>query len=209
MKKILTLVMVMALALPTAAFAKGKYKVRSAKNATLEVSFIAMKMKGSWTEVQIALQNNGSQNATFECCKAFLENDAGFSVASLTQGEVQSLVHNKAKTAALVGTIVGAGLGIAGAIDGSPELGYAATSVAGASVITGAVAEHSADTTRRNIVIDDVMRAQIYPPGIKVAGTMWFPPKKRWQGSKKPKAIHVVYAYNGQQQQVVVPIETK
>jgi hypothetical protein len=152
------------------------------------------------------LQNKGSSEAKFECCKAFLENDAGFSVASLTQGEVQSQVHNKAKTLATVGTIVGAGLGIAGAIDRSAELGYAAASVAGASTIAGAVAEASADKQHRNIVIDDVMRSQVYPPGIKVAGTMWFPPRKRWQGSKTPQAIIVVYNYNGHQQNVRVPV---
>lgn len=207
MKKIMALLLVTALIIPLPALAKGKKRFNSASNASLEVSFIGIKYKGSWTEVQIALENKGNAEATFECCKAFLENDAGFSTASLTQGEVQSQVYNKAKTAALIGTIVGAGLGIAGAIDGSPELGYAAASVAGASVITGAVAEHSADKSRRNIVIDDVMRAQVFYPGIKVAGTMWFPPKKRWQGSKKLQAIHVVYNYNGQMQKVTVPIE--
>lgn len=206
MKKIIALLLISLIALPLNAAAKSKKKFPSASNASLEVSFIGIKYKGSWTEVQIALENKGNAEAEFECCKAFLENDAGFSTASLTQGEIQTQVYNKAKTAALVGTIVGAGLGIAGAIDGSPELGYAAASVAGASVITGAVAEHSADKSRRNIVIDDVMRAQIYYPGIKVAGTMWFPPKKRWQGSKKPQAIHVVYNYNGQMQKVTVPI---
>lgn len=206
MRKILLLVLVAAIAAPFPALAKGK-RYRSAGNASLEVSLIGIKYKGAWAEVQVALENKGSAAATFECCKAFLENDAGFSVASLTQGEVQSQVYNKAKTAALVGTIVGAGLGIAGAIDGSPELGYAAVSAAGASTIAGAVAEHAADKARRNIVIDDVMRAQIFYPGIKVAGTMWFPPKKRWQGSKKPQAIHVVYNYNGQMQKVTVPIQ--
>lgn len=209
MKKILALAIIAALALPLSAQAKGKKRYKSAGNASLEVSLIGIKYKGSWTEVQLALENKGNAQAEFECCKAFLENDAGFSVASLTQGEIQSQVHNKAKTAALIGTVVGAGLGIAGAIDHSAELGYAAASVGGASVITGAVAEHSADKTRRNIVIDDVMRAQIFYPGIKVAGTMWFPPKKRWQGSKKPQALHVVYNYNGQMQKVTVPVASK
>lgn len=205
MKKIL-IIMLMMVVVPNAVWAKGKKQYKSASNATLEVSFIGIKYKGSWAEAQIALENKGSAEATFECCKAFLENDAGFSVASLTQSEVQSQVYNKAKTLATVGTIIGAGLGIAGAIDRSAELGYAAASVAGASTIAGAVAEHSADSARRNIVIDDVMRAQVFYPGIKVAGTMWFPPKKRWQGSKKPQSIHVVYNYNGQMQKVTVPI---
>ncbi len=207
MKKILSVILVALLAVPLPALAKGKKHYSSASNATLEVSLIGIKYKGAWTEVQIALENKGSAEATFECCKAFLENEAGFSTASLTQGEVQSQVYNKAKTAALVGTIVGAGLGIAGAVSGSPELGYAGISAAGASTIAGAVAEHSADKTQRNIVIDDVMRAQVYYPGIKVAGTIWFPPKKRWQGSKKPQAIHVVYNYNGQMQKVTVPLK--
>ncbi len=207
MKKILLLTMVAVLVLPATMSAKGKKHYKSAANASLEVNLIGLKYKGSWTEVQIALENRGSAEATFECCKAFLENDAGFSVASLTQGEVQSQVYNKAKTLATVGTIVGAGLGIAGAIDHSAELGYAAASVAGASTIAGAVAGHAADKAGRNIIIDDVMRAQVYYPGIRVAGTMWFPPKKRWQGSKKPQAIHVVYNYNGQMQKVTVPIE--
>lgn len=209
MKKILLLVLVAVLTTPAPAMAKGKKHYKSARNATLEVSFIGIKYKGSWTEVEIALENKGDVEATFGCCKAFIENEAGFSAASLTQGEVQSQVHNKAKTAALIGTIVGAGLGIAGAIDGSPELGYAAVSVAGAGTIAGAAAEYSADKSRRNIVIDDVMRAQVYYPGIKVAGKMWFPPKKRWQGSKKPAAIHVVYSYNGKMQNVTVPITNK
>lgn len=209
MKKILAFALIAAIALPLPAMAKGKKHYKSARNATLEVSFIGIKYKGSWTEVEIALENKGDAEATFGCCKAFIENDAGFSTASLTQGEVQSQVYNKAKTAALVGTIVGAGLGIAGAISGTPELGYAAIGVAGTSTIAGAVAEHSADKMQRNIVIDDVMRAQVYYPGIKVAGKMWFPPKKRWQGSKKPAAIHVVYSYNGKMQNVTVPITNK
>lgn len=209
MKKILSLVLITLIAIPLPAMAKAKKHYKSASNATLEVSFIGIKYKGSWAEVQIALENKGSAEATFECCKAFLENDAGFSMASLTQSEVQSQVYNKAKTAALVGTIIGAGLGIAGAVSGSEELGYAGISAAGASTIGGAVAAHSADKSQRNIVIDDIMRAQVYYPGIKVAGTMWFPPKKRWQGSKKPQAIHVVYNYNGQMQKVTVPIASK
>lgn len=206
MKKVIAILLISVFAVPFSAMAKGKKKFSSASNATLEVSFIGIKYKGSWAEAQIALENKGSAEASFECCKAFLENDAGFSVASLTQSEVQSQVYNKAKTLATVGTIVGAGLGIAGAISDSAELGYAAVSAAGASTIAGAVAEHSADSSRRNIVIDDVMRSQVFYPGIKVAGTMWFPPKKRWQGSKKPQAIHVIYNYNGQMQKVTVPI---
>lgn len=206
MKKIIIILLISAFVAPFPAMAKGKKKFSSASNATLEVSFIGIKYKGSWAEAQIALENKGSAEASFECCKAFLENDAGFSVASLTQSEVQSQVYNKAKTLATVGTIVGAGLGIAGAISDSAELGYAAVSAAGASTIAGAVAEHSADSSRRNIVIDDVMRSQVFYPGIKVAGTMWFPPKKRWQGSKKPQAIHVIYNYNGKMQKVTVPI---
>lgn len=206
MKKIISLVLVGLIALPVMGFAKSKKKFPSASNATLEVSFISIKYKGSWAEAQIALENKGDAEATFECCKAFLENEAGFSTASLTQSEVQSQVYNKAKTLATVGTIVGAGLGIAGAISDSSELAYAGISAAGASTIAGAVAEHSADKQQRSIVIDDVMRAQVFYPGIKVAGTIWFPPKKRWQGSKKPQAIHVVYNYNGQMQKVTVPI---
>lgn len=207
MKRLCLLMVAGLLIIPGPLLAKSKGKrFPTASNATLGVSFIGIKYKGSWTQVQIALENMGSAEAEFECCKAFLENDAGFSTASLTQSEVQSQVHNKARTAALIGTIVGAGLGIAAGIDGSPELGYAATSVAGASVIAGAVAGASAEKQQRNIVIDDVMRSQVFYPGIKVAGTMWFPPRKRWQGSKNPQAIHVVYNYNGKAQKVTVPI---
>jgi hypothetical protein len=207
MKKIVIALLVGLFLFPINVTAKSKKKFQSASNATLEVSFIGIKYKGSWAEAQIALENKGDAEATFECCKAFLENDAGFSTASLTQGEVQSQVYNKAKTLATIGTIVGAGLGVAGAVSDSAELAYAGISAAGASTIAGAVAAHSTDKQQRSIVIDDVMRAQVFYPGIKVAGTVWFPPKKRWQGSKKPQAIHVVYNYNGKMQKVTVPIE--
>ncbi|PIR21576.1 MAG: hypothetical protein COV45_02190 [Deltaproteobacteria bacterium CG11_big_fil_rev_8_21_14_0_20_47_16] len=199
----------LSLMVPMPAMAKKSRIGKTISNATLSATFVDMKSKSSWVTVTIALENMGDAEATFECCKAFLENADGLSVASLTQDEVQRLVHNKAKTAALIGTIAGAGLGIAGAVDRSAELGYAAVSVAGASTIAGAVAEASADSQRRNIVIDDVMRAKIFYPGIKVAGSMWFPSKKHWHGSKKIQAIHVVYAYNGKMQELTIPVNSK
>lgn len=209
MKRLVLWAAVLLVIVPISASAKKRGSGGEVSNATLSASFIGMKSKGSWIAATIALENMGSKEATFECCQAFIENTDGISVASLSQGEVQQLVHNKAKTAAMIGAIAGAGLGIAGAIDRSPELGYAAASVAGASTIAGVAAEASVDAQRRNIVIDDIMRAQIFYPGIKIVGNVWFPSKKHWHGSKKAQAIHLVYAYDGQLQKLTVPIDSK
>lgn len=206
MKKNLMVLLVVTLVMPTSAFAKRPKKSMNAADASLSVSVISIKYKGAWTEVQVALENKSSTEAMFECCKAFIQNTAGYSIASLTQNEMQVLVRNKVRTASIVGAVVGAGIGIAGAVSGNDDLVYAGTGVAGASTIAGAVGEAAADAQRRNVVIDDVMRAKVFYPGIKVAGAMWFPARKKWQGSKKAQAIDVIYTSNGQMQKVTVPI---
>lgn len=205
MKKIFVVLMVVTLM--TSQFAWAKTKAKTAANASLGVSVVSVKAKGSWTEVVLALENKGGADVQFSCCKAFLENDDGFSVASLTQGEVRSQIHNKAKTAAAIGAIVGAGLGIGGWAGGSEEAALAGISVAGASAIGGIAGDASANKQARNIVIDDLMRNQLFPTGLKVAGVVYFPPKKKWPGSHTAKAIHVTYSYKGTQQMVTVPLQ--
>lgn len=159
----------------------------------LTLNVVKVKTKGSWTEVMIAIENHGDTDAQLECCTVYLENTDGYAVASLNQGEVQSQIHNKAKTGAIVGGILGVGLALGGAFSGVDELGYAGLGVGAGSAIAGTVGAGSADKARRDLIIDDVMRNQTFPAGLKVAGVAYFPPKKKWPGSKKAEQLHLTY----------------
>lgn len=192
-QKIFFLIVAVSLLVPGVSFAK---------DGELGLSVVKVKAKGSWTEVMIAVENHGSKDAEFQCCKVFLENTDGYAVPSLTKQEVQTQIHNKAKTAATIGTIVGLGLGLGGAISGHEELGYAGLGVAGGSVIAGVAGESSADGKQRSLVIDDIMRNQVFPAGLKVAGVVYFPPKKKWPGSQKAQAVHLTYNQNGKSHRV-------
>jgi len=187
-QKTFFLIIAISLMIPGASFAK---------DGDLSISVVKVKTKGSWTEVMIAIENHGSKDAEFQCCKVFLENTDGYAVASLNREEVQTQIHNKAKTAATIGTILGIGLGLGGAISGHEELGYAGLGVAGGSVIAGVAGESSADGKQRSLIIDDIMRNQVFPAGLKVAGVVYFPPKKKWPGSKKAQAVHLTYNQRG------------
>jgi hypothetical protein len=169
----------------------------SAAEGPLSLDVVKLNAKGSWTEVQIAIQNNGETDADFKCCTVFLENSDGYAVASLNPGEVRSQNHNKARTGATIGQIVGAGLGIGGLISGREELAYAGLGVAGGSTIAGVVGGASEDKRERDLVIDDVMRNHVFPAGLKVAGVAYFPPKKKWPGSKNAEEIHLTYQMGG------------
>ncbi|HSA60214.1 MAG TPA: hypothetical protein VLJ37_11080 [bacterium] len=172
----------------------------------LSLDVIKVNSKGSWTEVQIAIQNNGDTDAQFECCTVFLENSDGYAVASLNQGEVRSQIHNKAKTGAILGGIAAGGLGLGGLISGHEELGYAAVGVGAGSAIAGTVGEAGAEGAARDIVIDDIMRNHLFPAGLKVAGIAYFPPKKKWPGSKRAEEIHLTYKMGNQTYRASSPV---
>lgn len=172
----------------------------------LDVYVIKVKPKGSWTEVTIAIENDGKTDANIQCCTVYLETDAGYAVASLTQDEVRTQNYNKARTPAIIGGIIGAGLGFGGAISGKKELGYAALGTLGTSAIAGTVGQHVYDKNNRNFIIDDVMRNRELPSGLKVAGIAYFPPKKKWPGSQRAIAIHLTYKLNGRSYRTTTPI---
>ncbi len=195
----LSLVVVAVLLVPALSYAK-----KSEPKLSMEI--IKAKSKGSWTEVFFAIQNHGVKNSDVRCCKAYLENMDGFAIANLNRGELQALIHNKAKTAAIVGGIAGLGMGIGGAAGGVDELAYAGLATAGASGIAAAAGAAAADSQRRNVIIDDIMRNRTFPAGLKVAGAVYFPPKKKWPSSKTAKALHVTYDVKGKEYTISAPL---
>jgi hypothetical protein len=178
----------------------------AAADGPLSLDVVKLNSKGSWTEVQIAIQNNGDTDAELKCCTVFIENSEGYAVASLNPGEVRSQNYNKARTGATIGQIVGAGLGIGGLISGREELAYAGLGVAGGSTIAGVVGGASEDKRDRDLVIDDVMRNHVFPAGLKVAGVAYFPPKKKWPGSKNAEEIHLTYKMGNKTYRTSAPI---
>lgn len=195
--------LIVLMSMPTA-YAKGPVAPVAAPEFSFEV--IKVKYKGGWTEAAVAIQNTGSSEATVTCCNFFLENDDGYSVQTLTRDEVLALIHNKAATASAIGALVGVGLGVGGAVGGIDELEYAGIAAGSASVIGGVVGEAAAEGSRRRVVVDNVMRVQKFPPGLKVAGILYFPPRKRWSGSHTAVAIHLVYEAGGTMQRATAPI---
>ncbi len=177
-----------------------------AAEGPLSLDVVKVKAKGSWTEVQIAIRNNGDTDAQFSCCTVFLENSDGYAVASLNQGEVRSQIHNKARTGAILGGIAAAGLGLGGLISGHEELGYAAIGVGAGSAIANTVGDAKADSASRDIIIDDVMRNHLFPAGLKVAGIAYFPPKKKWTGSKNVEEIHLTYKMGNKTYRASAPV---
>lgn len=171
----------------------------------LGLEVVKVKHRGGWAEVMIAIENRTGRDIEFQCCKAFLEDTDGYAIASLSNREVGSQIYNKARTPAIIGAILGGGLGLGGAISGKKELGYAALGVAGASAIAGVAGDASAEKRHRELVIDDIMRNQVFPAGLKVAGIVYFPPKKKWPGSKQGQAIHLTYTMNGRLHRVTAP----
>lgn len=187
-----------------AAYAKRPVAPVAAPEFSFEV--IKVKYKGGWTEAAVAIQNTGSSDATISCCNFFLENDDGYSVQTLTRDEVLALIHNKAAAASAIGALVGVGLGVGGAVGDIEELEYAGIATGGASVIAGVAGEAAEGASRRRVVVDNVMRVQKFPPGLKVAGIVYFPPRKRWPGSHTAAAIHLVYEAGGTMQRATAPI---
>lgn len=174
----------------------------------LEVEVLSVKYKGSWTQVGIAIKNLGTADAPISCCGAYIEDGDGYAIASLTRDELSQLIHNKAKNAAAIGAIIGLGLGIGGAVGGVDELVYSGIAVGGASGIGAVAGSAVAESQQRNLIIDDIMRNRTFPAGLKVAGNIFFPPKKRWPGkSRKAQAIHLTYQVNGAQYRIDAPVE--
>jgi hypothetical protein len=175
----------------------------------LQVYVIKVKPKMGWTEVTLAIENTGNTDADIQCCTTYLETDDGYAVASLTQAEVRTQNYNRARTPAIIGGIIGAGLGLGGAISGNRGVGYAGLGTLGASAITGTVGEAVSDKNGRNFIIDDIMRNYEFPSGLKVAGTAYFPPKKKWPGSSHARAFHLTYKLNGKSYRVTTPVSMK
>ncbi|MBT3182182.1 MAG: hypothetical protein HN337_06730 [Deltaproteobacteria bacterium] len=199
MLKKLSLVVVVVFLVPVICYAK-----KSEPQLSMEI--IKAKSKGSWTEVFFAIKNDGIKSSDVNCCKAYLEDMDGFAIANLNRGELRSLIHNKARTAAIVGAIAGLGMGIGGAAGGVDELAYAGLATAGASGIAGAAGAAAADAQRRSVIIDDIMRNRTFPAGLKVAGAVYFPPKKKWPSSKVAKALHITYEVKGKEYTISAPI---
>jgi len=192
---------------PHTARAEGEAKNQTKdQDGPVGLSVIKMKTKGSWTEVTIAIENRTNRDLEFPCCNTYLETDNGFAVASLDRGEVQTQIHNKARTGAIIGEIIGVGLGIGGLASGHDELAYAGLGVGAGSAIAGTAGGAVAEGAERRIVIDDIMRNQIFPSGLKVAGVVYFPPKSKWPGSKHAQAVHLAYNLKGKSYKVSAPI---
>jgi len=172
----------------------------------LSLSVVKVKAKGGWTEVTMAIQNTTDKDISFECCQTYLETDTGYAVSSLTRGEVESQIYNRARTGALIGGIVGLGLGIGGLASGNNAVGYSGLGVGAGSAIAGVAGESAANSAARGIIIDDIMRNQVFPAGLKVAGIAYFPPKKKWPDSKKAQAVHLTYSLNGRSYQTSAPV---
>ncbi len=196
MKTLMTFLMAAALIMTQTAWARAP---------ELGVDVVKVKHKSGWTEVTMAIQNMGTRDLKFKCCQVFLENADGYSIQSLTPHEVRTQLHNRAKTAAVLGSIVGAGLGLGGAISGKKSLGYAALGVFGASAIAGTAGGAVADSQSRSLIIDNIMRNQVFPAGLKVAGVVYFPPRKKWPGSRKAQAVHLSYKRGSQQYRSSAP----
>ncbi len=177
-----------------------------ADDGPISLNVVKLKNKGSWTEVMLAIANNGNKDLEFQCCTVYLENTDGYAVSSLNRGEVESQIHNKARTGALIGAIVGAGLGIGGAISGNEDLGWAALGVGGTSAIAGLAGSAGAEGAQRALIIDDIMRNQVFPSGLKVAGIVYFPPKKKWPGSQKAQAVHLTYTIGNHTYHASAPV---
>lgn len=166
----------------------------------LAVEVIKIKNKSSWTELTIAIQNLGTTDATISCCTAYLEDSNGYAIASLTRNDLLAIIHNKARTAATIGSMVGLGMGVGGAVGNINELEYAGIAVGGASVIGGVVGEAAAESQARNLIIDDIMRNKTFPAELKVAGKVFFPPRRKWPSdSRVATALHITYEINGKQ----------
>ncbi len=203
MKKISLIIAVLGLLLPDfPVWAKGA-------PGPLDLYVVKVKARGGWTEVTVAIENDGKTDARVQCCHVYLENTDGYAVLSLTRDEVRSQNVNRARTPAIIGGIIGAGLGLGGMISGKEELGYAAVGTLGSSAIAATVGEHVADKNSRNLVIDDLMRNYEFPSGLKVAGVVYFPPKKKWPGSQSAKAIHLTYKLNGKSYRVFAPFPSQ
>lgn len=168
----------------------------------LGLSVVKVKNRGKWTEVEIAIENKTNKNLNLKCCTLFLENQGGYAIASLAADEVQSQIHNSAATVGTIGAIVGAGLGIAGAVSGKEELVYAGIATAGTGIIASTAGEAVTDKKRRDFIIDTIARTELFPAGLKVAGKVYFPPKRRWPGSNKAKALHLTYRVGGRDYEV-------
>ncbi|MBI4366602.1 MAG: hypothetical protein HY543_07275 [Deltaproteobacteria bacterium] len=187
---------------PASGWAKARAR---GGDANLQVEYVGMKAKGGWTAVVVAIQNTGTHDAEFACCEAYLENAAGYAIPALSGDEMAVLIHNRAKTAAAIGALIGAGLGIVGAVSGSVELIYAATGVGVASGIAGVAGQAAAEGEARHFVIDNVWRAKAFPAGLKVAGVIYFPPRKKWPNSKDPQALHLTYKLRDRTYRITAP----
>lgn len=163
----------------------------------LSIEYIGAKTGKGWTAVEVAIRNNTAKPIAVRCCEAFVENERGYAVASLTASDVSQLNYNKANTAAKLGGLLGAGLGLGGAIGGVDELVYAGVATGIASGAASVVGQAKADGNDRDLIIDDLQRVRKFPPGLKVAGVIYFPPTRKWPGSKAAKAVHLAYTYGG------------
>lgn len=211
MKSGIAIFMTVLLLLGNTGFARAKKG--SAGGARLGVDYIGMKKKGSWTEVSIAIQNQGSSEAKIECCEIYLESEDGFALAALSQGDLNTIIYNKAKTASTVGAFLAGALGLAGVVGDMDELIYAGIGLGAASGVANAIGNGSEDKNRRDIQLDNVMRAHKFPQGLKVAGKIYFPPKSKWPGSKTASALHLLYKVGGKENRVTLslsePAETQ
>lgn len=202
------IVLASLVASPVTATAKAARSAGGAANAhaPLQMEMIGMKNKAGWTAVVIALKNSGTRDSNLQCCTAFLETDAGYAVQSLNRDEIAAVNFNRAKTAATIGGIAGAALGIGGLAGHVDELAYAGLALGGASAIAGTVGSAKESGELRNLVIDDLMRVRQFPAGLKVAGTVYFPPQKKWPGSHTARTIHLTYRAGGQEYHVTAPV---
>ncbi len=178
--------------------------------APISVEVLKMKHRGGWTEVTVAIENKSDEVLSVECCTAYLENTKGFAVPSLTGAEIKRQVHNSLGTGATIGQIIGVGLGIGGLASGNDALAYSGLGVGLGSTVVSVAGEASADSRKRGILMDDVLRNQAFPPRVKVAGVVYFPPKKKWPESKEAESLHMIYEdEDGQKRDVSVPIKGK
>lgn len=168
-----------------------------ADGGPLALEYVSTKAASGWTAVTVAIRNKTKAPISVRCCEAFVENGQGYAVASLETDDISRLNNNKARTAAKLGGLLGAGLGLGGAIGGVDELVYAGVATGVASGVAATVGEAKQEGNERDLIIDNLQRVRKFPPGLKVAGVIYFPPTKKWPGSKQAKAVHLTYTWKG------------
>lgn len=197
MKKIKLIVTILSILISINAFAKEP----------LQFSLLSLQKQGSWVKARFEVANtSGATLGKVNCCTIHLENKKGYSISTLSREELTGLISNKMKTAATIGTIVGVGLGIGGLASDNSDLLWASLGLELASMTAGALGEAAMDKQYKEIYYENIQALESLPRDLKTVVTVYFPPARKWQGSKTPKNIHLSYDYRGKTHETAFPV---